>query len=65
MSNQKKTILSVLEMQTEAKRIKRGLEEYLEDLQLFSKPCFWKAVQEKSGKTYQSAEEYVKEKGFE
>ena len=47
----------------EAKKAKEELEEYLEDLEMYSKPDFWESInQVETGKTntYKSVKEYAK-----
>ncbi len=56
---------TVQKMQKEAKRLKAELKDYFDDLELFSKPAFWKALaNEKKAKRYSSLEEYKKKTGF-
>lgn len=49
-------------MQNEARRLKGELETYLEDLELFSKPEFWKALQEPT-RMHKNLKAYAKEMG--
>ncbi len=55
-----------LEMQREAHRLRKEFQAYLEDLELFSNPTFWKAIQEKPNlQKFKSIQEYSKKMGFE
>jgi hypothetical protein len=38
--------VAIVELRKEAERLKEEFESYLEDLELFSNPAFWKAVEE-------------------
>ena len=50
-------------MQKEAERLRKEFESYIEDLELFAKPDFWKALNEKSSKPYKNLNEYAKKMG--
>ena len=66
MGNGKTLVLqkqTIKEITSEAKKAKEELEEYLEDLDMYSKPDFWEAInQARSGNvnTYKSVKEYAK-----
>ena len=66
MGNGKTLVLqkqTIKEITSEAKKAKEELEEYLADLELYSKPAFWEAInQAETGKvnTYKSVKEYAK-----
>ena len=53
---------TVLAMQIEAKRLRTEFEVYVEDLELFSKPEFWKAIKEPS-RLHKNLRSYAKEMG--
>ncbi|MBI4043420.1 MAG: hypothetical protein HY393_01275 [Candidatus Diapherotrites archaeon] len=53
---------TMVAMQNEARRLKGELETYLEDLELFSKPEFWKALQEPT-RMHKNLKAYAKEMG--
>ncbi len=55
---------AVVEMQSEAKRLLKEFESYVEDLELFAKPTFWKAVNQKEGPAHKSIHEYAKKMGL-
>ncbi len=58
---QQKTIHALTK---EAARVKEGLQGYLDDLELYSKPEFWEAVretQESKGKKFSSIKAVFKE----
>lgn len=60
-ASQKKTIGILAK---EAARIRTGLQEYLGDLEMYSKPEFWEAVNEtieNRGKSFPSAKALLKE----
>lgn len=49
-------------MRVEAARLKKEFREYLEDLELFSDPEFWKAIEETQkgkGKKFSSIKELI------
>ncbi len=43
---------AIKQLRAEASRLKKDFREYLEDLEMFSNPEFWEAIEElKAGKT--------------
>ncbi|HZX20211.1 MAG TPA: hypothetical protein VFF13_04305 [archaeon] len=64
--NSKTTVLqkkTVKELTKAAKKAKEDLEDYLADLEMYSKPEFWEAInQAETGRinTYKSVKEYAK-----
>ncbi len=57
--------IAIVELQKEAKRLKEEFESYLEDLELFSKPEFWEAVQEAEKANKQlDIQDYAKKMGI-
>ena len=66
MGNGKTLVLqknTIKELTKEARKAKEELEEYLEDLDMYSKPDFWEAInQAETGNvnTYKSVKEYAK-----
>ena len=66
MANGKTLMLQknmIKELTKEARKAKEELEEYLADLNMYSKPDFWEAInQAETGKinTYKSVKEYAK-----
>ena len=66
MGNGKTLVLqknTIKELTKEARKAKEELEEYLADLNMYSKPDFWEAInQAETGKinTYKSVKEYAK-----
>lgn len=55
---------AVVEMQKEARRLRNEFQAYLEDLELFSKPDFWEAVeQSKNAVPHKSFKSYRKKLG--
>lgn len=66
MANGRTVVLqksTIKELTSEAKKAKEELEEYLVDLEMYSKPYFWEAInQAETGKvnTYKSIKEYAK-----
>ena len=71
MANSKTQILqekTIKELTKEAKKAKEDLENYLEDLELYTNPKFWEAVREAEiGKVtkYKNVKEYAKKMGLE
>jgi hypothetical protein len=56
---------TALAMQKEAKRLRTEFQSYLEDLELYSKPAFWKAIaNEKKAKKYKTLSEFRKRTGL-
>ena len=55
---------SVKELMQEAQKLKRDFRDYLEDLELFSDPEFWEAVEETQkgkGKQFSSVKRMLEE----
>lgn len=56
--------VAIVELRKEAERLKEEFESYLEDLELFSNPGFWKAVEEaKKANKHLNIQEYAKKMG--
>ena len=53
---------TITALRNEAARLKGEFESYLEDLELFSRPEFWKALKEPS-RMHKSMKAYAKEMG--
>ncbi len=67
MANEKTLLMqkkAVNELKEEAKRLKEEFKEYLEDLELFGDPNFWKSIEQIEGgklKAFQNIDDMIEE----